>query len=158
MKPLLNAYSNLSCAIEDIELQRIMGSASDTLLEQIPILRTCRNIIGRIIINNIAPFNKNNALISFNYSPSETQSPASPSENDIAEFLIQLCSPNGVISLRTLIKAILDHAKETSGLSPAKIAQSAGLHKNTIYSYLNGYSSLSTDNLEKIINYIQTNS
>ena len=143
MDIIIKAIESVSAAISELEVKRFDDTITDAETEAYSVLRACYEMLARTYIIESMTDKRGKGL--FKHSGPDT----------LWEFIYRLVSSMGSISFRKLLNALLnERLLGPKKLTQVKIGEAIDVHHNTISCYLRNKQSISSDNLEKIINYI----
>jgi len=144
MHPLIKAIASIQEAISELETQKDYGSVTKEEAELLNVLKASYHMLARTTLLSIL-------------MEAEGMPVFKPSKPDTTEeFIFQIVKGKGEISLRDLLKTLIDNrATGTNKLSMLQIGKDTGISRDNITNFLKGKTSyMTSSNIEKIINYI----
>lgn len=151
----MQALDNISTEIALLEAERDFGNITTEQAELLNVLNFCYDLLSRTQL----------AISEQVEQPEEMKEPGFEDQfvnrygiasNYLADFVFALSTGKGSVSLLKLVENQLAIAKFKK-ITQAKIAQGIGIRPATISDYLNQKGSMSSDNIESILNFILKN-
>ena len=146
------AIEAVSKAVEVLENYRDDEQITPEGAEALKVLKLCYGLLARteiVIHETVIPSPE---MLDIDEDDSPISRFGIPS-SQLADFVFAITAEKGEINLRSLLKEILFYAK-FGKITQKVVAKGIGIRENTISDFLHNKKSLTSDNYEKVINFV----